>query len=221
MVKHAQLGYTRYTVKGLRVNIEFPFDNNVTLVFPEAFANPNGSPYKWFDQYKFNASSREAKMRQSIADLLAKEIIVRSSNILDSGAFIGDNALPWAKNIEGIVYAIDPSPTNLLLIDEVARLNSLNNIHTLREVLSNEKRVLTYNGEIDFNSFIGLGGEHELIASSVDNLVEEGIVEDLGFIHLDVEGAELDALKGSTKALESFQPVVVFEQHLVNDDSLA
>ncbi len=86
-------------------------------------------------------------------------------------------------------------------------------------MLSSEKQVLGFNGEIDFNSFVGSYGEHQIISTSIDLLVEQEIVADLGFIHLDVEGAELDALKGSSKALERFQPVVAFEQHIVKDQS--
>ena len=39
-------------------------------------------------------------------------VIDKNKNIIDLGAWIGDNSIPWAKNIDGIVYAIDPSKEN-------------------------------------------------------------------------------------------------------------
>ena len=41
-----------------------------------------------------------------------------AGNVIDAGAWIGDNAIPWAKNIKGIVYAIDPSERNCNFIQQ-------------------------------------------------------------------------------------------------------
>ena len=43
-------------------------------------------------------------------------------NIIDSGAWIGDNSIPWAMNCSpNIIYAIDPSPNNINFIKEMIK----------------------------------------------------------------------------------------------------
>jgi hypothetical protein len=42
--------------------------------------------------------------------------------------------------------------------------------------------------------------------------------ENIGYIHLDVEGMEYKVIEGSSKLIESCRPIISFEQHLEIDD---
>lgn len=134
--------------------ISFPFDANVTLVIPDNFVDERGEPYKWFVSYDNGVANREPKMRHLVSSMITSGVIDKRLNIIDSGAFIGDNALPWAKQINGIVYAIDPSFNNERLIHHIAALNSISNVCVLRHALSCSAKELQFNGSLDFNSFI-------------------------------------------------------------------
>lgn len=58
------------------------------------------------------------------------------------------------------------------------------------------------------------------MATSLDSLHEKGAIKMIDFIHLDVEGGEYDALLGSKSVINTYWPVIVFEQHCVHDKSL-
>lgn len=117
------------------MRVTFPKDQtcdnqSVVLELPEAFLLEDGSPYRWFDQYRY-VPNIEPMLRSCVSALIATALIDPARNILDSGAFIGDNALPWTRLISGTVFAIDPSPNNIRLIETIAETNGITNIRCL------------------------------------------------------------------------------------------
>ena len=67
-----------------------------------------------------------------INTFLIKNNLIKN-NIIDLGAWIGDNTIPWAKNIDGFVYAIDPSPDNCDFINKTCNLNNIINVKTIQK----------------------------------------------------------------------------------------
>ena len=65
----------------------------------------------------------------------------------------------------------------------------------------------------------GINGKYKFNAVSLDYLYEQNYISEIGYIHLDVEGMEFDVLKGSSKIIDVFNPVITFEQHLSVDDT--
>jgi hypothetical protein len=55
-------------------------------------------------------------------------------------------------------------------------------------------------------------------AVSLDYLYEKKVIDNIGYIHLDVEGMEYKILQGSIKLIEQYRPLISFEQHLEIDD---
>lgn len=153
--------------------------------------------------------------------LFAHGIIDTSKNIIDLGAWIGDNSLPWAKNIDGTVYAIDPSADNCEFISELVKLNDLVNVVIIQKAISEGDRVLSTNGDINHCSFI-YGNTDETASTkvestSLDQLFSAKVIKDIDYIHLDVEGMEHLVIRGSQKLIESLRPVVTYEVHLELD----
>lgn len=156
-----------------------------------------------------------------INTFLIKHKIIKN-NIIDLGAWIGDNSIPWAKNINGIVYAIDPSQRNCEFINETCKINAITNLKTIQTAISNINELLTTNENIDHCSFVygnpGLSGTIRINAVSLDYLHETREIENIGYIHLDVEGMEYKILEGSQTLIEQYRPIISFEQHLEIDD---
>lgn len=156
-----------------------------------------------------------------INTFLIKNKIIKN-NIIDSGAWVGDNTIPWSKNIEGLVYAIDPSQENCNFINETCKLNGISNVKTITTALSNVNEVLTTNNDIQHCSFVyentGLNGANKTNAVSLDYLNSIGEINNIGYIHLDVEGMEYRVLMGGINVIESYRPIISFEQHLEIDD---
>ena len=64
----------------------------------------------------------------------------------------------------------------------------------------------------------GLNGQNKINAVSLDYLYQTKIIENIGYIHLDVEGMEYKIIEGSSKLINEYRPLISFEQHLELDD---
>lgn len=159
-----------------------------------------------------NRDNHEILFRRISTWLINNRLI--QTNIVDTGAWIGDNAIPWAMNTSGLVYAIDPSPDNCRFIREVAALNNLSNVRVIEAALSNTVEPLSTNSNLDHCDFqVGSEGATKLVATTLDLLS----LRDVGYVHLDVEGMEFKVIQGMTTLLETDHPIIAFEQHLTTD----
>lgn len=167
-----------------------------------------------------NRDHHEVLFRRINTFLILRGIINR--NIIDLGAWIGDNTIPWAKNIQGTVYAIDPSQDNCEFIRATAAANNLSNVKIVQTAISDHNELLSTNDDLTHCSFVygntGQTGTNKVHAVSLDYLFATGTIENIGYIHLDVEGMEYKVLIGSSSIIDTNRPVITFEQHLETDD---
>jgi len=188
----------------------FTNDNNVSL---QLIDHP-------FSQIFVYRDLHEALFRKIHTYLILSHII--KNNIIDLGAWIGDNSIPWAKNIDGVVYAIDPSPDNCYFIEKICEENKITNVKIIPQAISDKNEVLSTNDHLHHCSFVygnyGVNGKTKLNAVSLDYLYEMKEIENIGYIHLDVEGMEYRVLQGSSHILDVDRPIISFEQHLETDD---
>jgi hypothetical protein len=49
-------------------------------------------------------------------------------------------------------------------------------------------------------------------------LYRDQVIQEVGYIHLDVEGMEAKVIAGATELIQSCRPIIAFEQHLELDD---
>lgn len=166
---------------------------------------------------------REALLRALIAASIKAGIIDRSRNVIDVGAASGDATFPWAMLIDGVVYAIDPSPKNVAFIVRAAQLNGVANVRPTVAALGERSSTIYPISNIGHTAFSSeplnsFGKRNPVKCVTIDHLLDVGEIEDIGFLHLDVEGMELAALKGGFKMLVTCRPVIVFEAHLTIDD---
>ena len=62
-------------------------------------------------------------------------------------------------------------------------------------------------------------GNTKIQAYSLDYLYEnEKIIENIGYIHLDVEGMEFLVISGANKLIDIYKPIITFEQHINSED---
>ena len=173
-----------------------------------------------YSEWLKTSNDREVIFRRINTFLIKNKII--KNNIIDLGAWIGDNSIPWAKNIDSIVYAIDPSPNNCNFINKMCKLNNITNIQVIESAISNKHELLTTNEDLFHCSFVynnpGLNGKNKVNSVSLDYLYENSIIKNIGYIHLDVEGMEYKILEGSTKIIDECRPIISYEQHLEIDD---
>jgi FkbM family methyltransferase len=153
------------------------------------------------------------------------ELIKTNYVIIDVGANIGQTSMNFAKSggENSVIYAFEPDPVNYSKAIENLKLNSFNNIHYFNIGLgsASEKLSLKINSplnrggnRIDRNS-----GNSSLIITidTLDNILEKENVKKVDLIKIDVEGFELEVLKGARHTITQYKPVLFIE---IDDNNL-
>ena len=161
----------------------------------------------------------EAKLETFYTQLpLTGEIVV------DVGAHTGRHAVPLSKlvGMDGICYAFEPVPiVRQALAANIASL-ALNNIVIFPVALGEANRLANFNFIPNIPQESGLKkrvvynavpSEFQQIPVKVCRLDDVlPSVDNVKFIKMDVEGGEMDVLRGSIKILENSRPIVAFER---------
>lgn len=192
------------------VDVVFSNDNNVIIKVDTTL--------QFSELYKGRVSN-EPLYRKIINYMIQNNIINKDKNIIDLGAYIGDNTLPWAKNINGIVYGIDPSPNNCSFIKKLITINNITNVNVIQEVVSDKEENLSLDlGEwwpdinhARFTANNKNNGKYK--STTLDLLYNKNTINNIGFIHLDVEGMEYKIIEGSKNLIEKEKPIVSYETH--------
>lgn len=133
---------------------------------------------------------------------------------IDVGCNVGLLALLMADAVGdlGEVYAVEPNPSLHEYIKKLFRINALSNMTLFQAVCSREKGNLSFciNGDDHTKSKLALDGGLRVGAIPIDELVKVSN-KPLSLIKIDVEGHELDVLKGAVKTLKEKRPTLVFE----------
>jgi FkbM family methyltransferase len=146
---------------------------------------------------------------------------VRTGSVAyDVGASYGYHTLRLSRLVgsAGMVVALEPDPTDRAILLRNLRENAIDNVTVSSVALSST------NGQLDFATFSSPGVSHiarddtpaDAKIISVDVRQLDSLVYDDGypppdFIKIDVEGTELEVLRGARRALTESGPVVVCE----------
>jgi FkbM family methyltransferase len=136
--------------------------------------------------------------------------------VIDGGGCWGDTALYFAHLVgeKGRVYSFEFSPDNL---DVFERNLSLNPQLSDRIQVTASALWDTTGVELDYiangpstNPNKQLTGEHQegqrVSTITIDDFVKEKSIKRVDFIKMDIEGSELNALKGAEKTLRTYKP---------------
>ena len=155
---------------------------------------------------------------------LLSRLLRPGMTFIDSGAHLGLFTLFAARRVgpQGAVLSIEPSRRELSIIETNINLNHLANIKLLPVALSDRP------GEVDLlvaplaksghNTLGAFGFEDTALdhrervpAHRLDDLVESHQLSRIDIIKMDIEGAELAALRGAQASLERHHPVLLIE----------
>jgi FkbM family methyltransferase len=154
--------------------------------------------------------------------------------VVDVGAHYGRYTLIAAKRIEpkGKVIAIEADPNNFDMLNKNIKLNELSkeNVIALNYAASSMKSKVKLSipektsGHTIYSSIITSRAPTEKFievnANTLDNLLQENKIpiDQVNWIKIDVEGAELEVLKGSTKVLSKSRDIsLLIEIHNIED----
>jgi FkbM family methyltransferase len=161
----------------------------------------------------------EAGVQRALADVL-----VPGSVFFDVGANLGFFTLLAARLVgpSGRVVAFEPHPDNLVALRANVELNDLANVVIVPKAVSDtsgervfemsEAATASVTNEVDVGARNTIG----VAATSIDDFASgpSPVVPDM--IKIDVEGHEIEALRGMSRTVESHRPVIVCELHGTN-----
>lgn len=152
--------------------------------------------------------------------------------IVDAGANIGTFSVRAAKIVgnEGKVIAIEPEASNLVLLRRNVEANELSNVVII------PKGVWSAKGTLKLNIATGPSGHsfyrdkcygtdtatesQDVEVDSIDGILKELGIDGADFIKMDVEGAEVEGLRGAEEAFKNSDVALAIEiAHVVDGQS--
>jgi FkbM family methyltransferase len=126
--------------------------------------------------------------------------------VIDVGAAFGFYTILAARMIgqQGKVVAIEPQPDSFEMLNRNIKLNKLANIIPLNYAISSARTTLKlYDSYSTIQERSGQSSQSyiEVSADTLDNLLRRLDIDEVNWIKVDVEGAELEVLRGSVGIL--------------------
>lgn len=163
-------------------------------------------------QYEYSSGKRLIKVKEGDV-------------VIDGGGCWGDTALYFAHEVKktGRVFSFEFVASNVSIFNQNIQLNPdmSGRISLVQQPLWSEPGLPIYvldNGPASRISFEKIDGATVLSTTTIDSLLTDNKIEVVNFLKLDVEGAELNVLKGAEKSIRLFKPTLaVALYHRVED----
>jgi FkbM family methyltransferase len=145
-----------------------------------------------------------------------------ASNVIFGGAYIGDQAVPVAREIagaSGVVHAFEPMEHAFKRLLRHLYLNELSNVIAHRLALWSQSNVaLRLEGHLALASSLPVDEQSQETVETVDSITIDEYVASrflpaVELIMLDTEGGEEHALRGACETIVRNYPNIVFEIH--------
>jgi FkbM family methyltransferase len=185
---------------------------------PEKIREADG--LAWIDRGSATGDSlgwkdHEGKLRPILENLLPWDGV-----LLDVGAHVGHWSLRLAERASRVI-AVEANPATAKTLRRHIAMNGLTNVTVVELAAWDEQTMLKLDdpsGQVEGGSMRVLPptitGEYELVpAGRLDEQLELTALGRLDVVKLDVEGADLHALRGMKGLLEKYQPVLFIECH--------
>lgn len=124
--------------------------------------------------------------------------------IIDAGAYPGEFTV-YAARKGSKVIALEPDDDNAADLEDNLDLNDVKNVVVRNEGLSDNIGEIRMTGE-NFTSEINQERGKVVDITTLDSLVEDLELEELDFVKMDIEGAEIKALEGGEETMSQFSP---------------
>ncbi|MBQ7514674.1 MAG: FkbM family methyltransferase [Schwartzia sp.] len=136
--------------------------------------------------------------------------------VVEVGANIGSHTVHLAQLIgdQGVLWAFEPQRLVFQLLAGNVAINGLTNVHTEQKCVSDRpgKVMVPVLDVSQVNNWGGVSLENSTEGEPVDAITLDSLnLERCDFIKIDVEGMELNVLKGATELIEHCQPIIYME----------
>jgi FkbM family methyltransferase len=144
----------------------------------------------------------------------------QKASVFDVGANIGFTSALFAKNLKSAsIYSFEPSRDAYPYLIETLRINDITNCRPINLALGRQAGEVLFSEDHNSASASHLAidsgalGErsYSVEITTIDDFVRRNNIEELDFIKIDVEGLELDVLKGAEDTISRLRPTVFVE----------
>lgn len=161
--------------------------------------------------------------------MFLKSLDFKGKTVYDVGGHIGLVTMFFARATgeTGNVVTFEPNPQNYAAILDHVKLNGLANVRVLPMGLGSKRETLEF---VIADSALGTASSEmqkryrqknvQVIQIKVDSLDSQIVVNDLpkpDFVKIDVEGLELDVLRGMVQTISNHRPDIFVELHGVSE----
>lgn len=209
MINFSSISQQSITGKILRFFLRFIPQNSTVFIFQgklkgKKWIKDSGVNGYWLGTYEL------------VQQKLFIKAVKNGDVIYDIGANVGFYTLLASTLIgeNGKVFAFEPLPKNIGYLKKHIKLNKCENVEIIEAAVSDkEGRVNFLENESGPAGKIGKEGSLKVISVILDNLLEEKKILPPNVIKIDIEGAELEALKGMKKIFQKYRPAVFLAVH--------
>ena len=175
---------------------------------------PKSSSHRGCAKHILNHTVYEPKTIEFVIQNVGK------GDILHAGAYFGDFIPAFAKNCKGTVWAFEPNIENFGAAEKTIEANNLKNVKLFNAALTDTNEGDS-NIKIKEKSHGAMGGISRIVDhDDVDSThkVKNMMIDDIEFdnpctiIQLDVEGHEIQAMKGALNTVKKYHPIIMMEE---------
>jgi FkbM family methyltransferase len=132
----------------------------------------------------------------------------REPRVLDCGSHIGLSILyTKGRHPAARVTCFEPDPHVVLLLEENLRTNGLNDVEVVRAALASGEGTQAFVSERDASHLITDVSESDVMVPTVP--LANYLTEEIDFLKLNIEGAELEVLSASRERLGAVRELVL------------
>lgn len=139
---------------------------------------------------------------------------IKNLNIVDVGGFIGDSAIVFQNFTDKNIYSFEATNHNYALMLQTIKLNNANRIVPVKKALGSEQATMTISvfgsgsSLVRDNTRYGSAQSEEVELITLDSYVKEHGIQ-VGLIKVDIEGFEMEFLKGAKDTICSQKPAMI------------
>jgi FkbM family methyltransferase len=139
--------------------------------------------------------------------------------MLDVGSNIGVWSIVYSTFMKGNIYAFEPQGEIFNCLVKNIRLNQSINIIPYNFALSDKKTNYLMNASYEKNDNFGAFRISSDGSLSIQSEIGDSLnLSNIGFIKMDVEGHELQALKGLCNTICASKPILLIEIHMTQEN---
>jgi FkbM family methyltransferase len=117
----------------------------------------------------------------------------------------------------GLVFAFEPHPINFADLQRNQQLNNLSNLILIQKAVADQTTQMRLfssplSGCHSLRQFPFHSNSYEIECTTLDDFMDTHKEAKIGLIKLDVEGAELPALRGAQRLIERDKPYIMYEE---------